>query len=254
MKGVYASERRLSSIENELAIARQLQFSILPTTTPELHNLRVAAVYEPMTAVAGDFYEFLSVDDRHAGFLVADVSGHGVPAALIASMIKVAAQSVMAYAASPSQVLDRLQEILGRDLRGQFVSAAYLWIDTENRIARYSAAGHPPLLFWCAGCAQMNRIESNGPLFGTPCDPEFPTHEFPFASGDRFLLYTDGLSEPESASGEPFADRKLDEIFRDHQTRSAAELALLILNEVRAWPPASTPQQDDITFLAIDAL
>jgi serine phosphatase RsbU (regulator of sigma subunit) len=100
----------------------------------------------------------------------------------------------------------------------------------------------------------MNRIESNGPLFGTPCDPEFPTHEFPFASGDRFLLYTDGLSEPESASGEPFADRKLDEIFRGHQTRPAAELALLILNEVRAWPPASTPQQDDITFLAIDVL
>ena len=254
MKGVYASERRLSSIENELAIARQLQFSILPTTTPELRNLRVASVYEPMTAVAGDFYEFLSVDDRHAGFLVADVSGHGVPAALIASMIKVAAQSVMAEAANPSLVLHRLQEILGSDLRGQFVSAAYLWIDTENRIARYSAAGHPPLLFWCAGCRQMNRIESNGPLFGTPCDPEFPTREFPFASGDRFLLYTDGLSEPESASGEAFADRKLDEIFRDHPSRPAAELALLILNEVRAWPAASTPQQDDITFLVIDAL
>jgi sigma-B regulation protein RsbU (phosphoserine phosphatase) len=144
MKGVYASERRLSSIENELAIARQLQFSILPTTTPELRNLRVAVVYEPMTAVAGDFYQFLSVDDRHAGFLIADVSGHGVPAALIAAMIKVAAQSVMAEAANPSLVLHRLEKILGSDLRGRFVSAAYLWIDTENRIARYSAAGHPP--------------------------------------------------------------------------------------------------------------
>jgi len=253
MKRVYSGERRLSSIENELAIARQLQFSILPTSTPEIRNLRIAAVYEPMTAVAGDFYEYLPIDDYRVGFIVADVSGHGVPAALIASMIKVAAQSVVADAANPSQVLCRLEEILS-DLRGQFVSAAYLWIDTQKRIARYSAAGHPPLLFWCAGCARMNRIESNGPLFGTPCKPEFPTREIPFVTGDRFLLYTDGLSEPENASAEPFADRKLEQILRDNQARPAAELSLLLLNAVRDWPPASTTQQDDITFLVIDML
>ena len=253
MKSVYSSERRLSSIENELAIARQLQFSILPTSTPETRNLRVAAIYEPMTAVAGDFYEFLPVDDSRVGFLVADVSGHGVPAALIASMIKVAAQSIIGYADDPSALLRRLGEILS-DLRGQFVSAAYLWIDTEKRVARYSAAGHPPLLFWCAACAQMNRIESNGPLFGTPCHPEFPTQEFSFTAGDRFLLYTDGLSEPENANGEAFGDQQIERIVRKNKSRSASELSLLLLNDVRTWSPASTQQQDDITFLIVDAL
>jgi sigma-B regulation protein RsbU (phosphoserine phosphatase) len=254
MKGVYASESRLSSIENELAIARQLQFSILPTTTPEIRSLRVAAVYEPMTAVAGDFYEFLPVDDYRAGFLVADVSGHGVPAALIASMIKVAAQSVVAYVDNPSELLHRLGETLSGQLRGQFVSAAYLWIDTEKHIARYSAAGHPPLLAWCAACAQMNRLESNGPLFGTPCEPDFPVREISFTSGDRFLLYTDGLSEPENANGEAFGDHQIERILCKNKLRSASELSLLLLNDVRRWPPTSTQQQDDITFLIIDAL
>jgi sigma-B regulation protein RsbU (phosphoserine phosphatase) len=254
MKNVYASERRLSTIENELAIARQLQFPILPTSTPDIRNLRVAAVYEPMTAVAGDFYEFLPVDDYRAGFLVADVSGHGVPAALIASMIKVAAQSVAAVANDPSELLCRLRSILSGQLQGQFVSAAYLWIDSESRTARYSAAGHPPLLCWRTCKRTLERIESNGQLIGVPFDGGFPVHEIPFCSGDRFLLYTDGLTEPENAAGEPFGDHKVEQILHDNASRPAAELSLLLLNQVRAWSSPSTPQQDDITFLLIDVL
>ena len=249
---VHASERRLSAIDNELAIARKLQFSILPTTTPNLHNLRISAVYEPMNAVAGDFYDFLPLDEYRAGFLIADVSGHGVPAALIASMIKVAAQSVVTDAAEPSKVLSRLERILSGQLRGQFISAAYLYIDAETRLARYSAAGHPPLLFWCAACNNMSRIESNGPLFGSPCEPAFPTREIPFARGDRFVLYTDGFSEPENNAGEAFADTRVAQILQGSASRSAKELSSLLLNEVGAWSPHGTPQQDDITLLVLD--
>jgi phosphoserine phosphatase RsbU/P len=254
LRSVYASERRLLAIENELAIARQLQFAILPTTTPELRNLRIAAVYEPMTAVAGDFYEYLPVDEYRAGFLVADVSGHGVPAALIASMIKVAVQSVAGFANDPGELLRRLRSALSAQLQGQFVSAAYLWIDTERRSARYSAAGHPPLLRWCAANGAMSRIESNGMLFGVSFESGYPVCEIPFISGDRFLLYTDGFSEPENAGGEPFGDQRVEQVLHDNPSRPAAELSLLLLAEVRAWPPASTAQQDDITLLVIDVL
>jgi hypothetical protein len=75
----FADERRLLSIENELAVAREIQSSILPSDIPEVRNLRITAAYHPMTAVAGDFYEFIPVDPERAGFLVADVSGHGFP-------------------------------------------------------------------------------------------------------------------------------------------------------------------------------
>jgi len=148
---VFANERRLLSVENELAIAREIQTSILPSDVPEINNLSFTAAYRPMTAVAGDFYDFIPVDQKRVGFLVADVTGHGVPAALIASMIKVAMQSVVPCAHDPREVLRGLNRILFRQLHNQLVSAAYLWLDTENHKALYSAAGHPPLLRWWEG-------------------------------------------------------------------------------------------------------
>jgi len=119
---VFTNERRLLSIETELEMARQIQSSILPAGVPELENLRVAASYHPMTSVAGDFYQFVRSDSNHMGILVADVSGHGIPAALISSMIKVAMQSVSVHADDPAQVLGGLNRILFSEAHGQFAS------------------------------------------------------------------------------------------------------------------------------------
>jgi len=247
---VFGSERRLLSIEKELEVARQLQFSILPTAIPEIENVHVAVRYQPMAAVAGDFYEFVPVEGKRIGFLVADVTGHGVPAALIASMIKVATQSVEACAHDPREVLRGLNRILFKQIHEQYVSAAYLWIDPEHGNALYSAAGHPPLLLWSED--SLERIESNGLLFGVIADPEYPVREFAIRSGDRLLLYTDGLIEPQNSSGAFFGDRKLEEVIRNNQSRPPAELLEQLLSEIRAWQPASQPQQDDITLVLID--
>ena len=248
----FANERRLLSIERELEVARQLQFSILPTTIPEVENVRIAVAYQPMTAVAGDFYELIPVDRNQVGFLVADVTGHGVPAALIASMIKVAMQSVAPCAYDPREVLGGLNRILFNQLHEQFVSAAYLWLDTGNRKASYSAAGHPPLLLWREG--KLERIESNGLLFGIVPDPNYPVCELRIFSGDRFLLYTDGVIEPENARGDSFGDRKLEEVVRNNQSRPPSELLEQLISEVRIWQPAGLAQQDDITLIVIDVV
>jgi sigma-B regulation protein RsbU (phosphoserine phosphatase) len=247
---VFGNERRLLSIDKELEVARQLQFSILPTAVPEIHNLRIAVSYRPMTAVAGDFYEFIPVDEKRIGFLVADVTGHGVPAALIASMIKVATQSVEPSANDPREVLCGLNRILFKQLHEQYVSAAYLWLDMEPGKALYSAAGHPPLLRWREGA--LERIESNGLLFGVIPNPEYPVREFAIRTGDRLLLYTDGLIEPQNVGGESFGDRKLEEVIRKNQSRPPAELLEQMLSNIRTWQPASLPQQDDITIVMID--
>lgn len=248
----YANEHRLLSIENELALARKLQLSILPTAIPEVQNIRIAVAYQPMTAVAGDFYEFVPVDGKQVGFLVADVTGHGVPAALIASMIKVAMQSLVPCAQDPREVLRGLNRILFRQSLDQFASAAYLWLDTENRKALYSAAGHPPLLRWRQG--KLERIESNGLLFGVTQDPDYPVRDLPIYPGDRFLLYTDGVIEPENASGNSFGDCKLEEVVREHQSRSPSDLSDQLLSEIHLWQPASLAQQDDITLIVIDVV
>jgi sigma-B regulation protein RsbU (phosphoserine phosphatase) len=252
MQIVSAHEHRLLSIESELAIAREIQTSILPGASPELSHLSIAAAYRPMTAVAGDFYDFIPVDQDRVGFLVADVSGHGVPAALIAGMIKVALQSIVPCAQDPCEVLRGLNRILSRQLHNLFVTASYLWLDTENRKALYSAAGHPPLLRWREG--QLERIESNGLLFGVTPESDYPVFEMPIGEGDRFLMYTDGLVEPENASGDSFGDRKLEQVVRNNQSRPPSELVDQLLTEIQLWQPASTAQQDDITLIVIDSI
>jgi len=249
---VFATERRLFSIENELAIARDIQTSILPSSSPEIKNLRITTAYRPMAAVAGDFYEFIPIDQHRIGFLVADVSGHGVPAALIASMIKVAAQTVVPCAQDPDEVLRVLNRILSAQLHDQFVTAAYLLIDAQNRKARYSAAGHPPLLL--SRGSQLQRIESNGIVFGVSSDPDYPVRDMPICPGDRFILYTDGVIEPENATGASFGDSKLEEVVRNNQSRPPLELVDRLLSEIRQWQPASLPQQDDITLIVIDVV
>jgi len=249
---IFADERRLLSIESELAIAREIQSSILPRSAPELKGLRINAAYRPMTAVAGDFYEFVKVDQNRVGFLVADVSGHGVPAALIAAMVKVAMQSVVPSADDPREVLRGLNRILSGQLQDQFVSAAYLWLDMENREALYSAAGHPPLLRWREG--KLERVESNGLLLGLRADSDYPVYEMPLNSGDRFLLYTDGVIEPENAAGDFFGDHQLEQIVRNNCSRRPAELSEELLSGIRQWRPASVPQQDDITLIIIDVV
>jgi phosphoserine phosphatase RsbU/P len=251
---LFANERRLLSIETELETARQIQSSILPPTVPELENLHIAASYQPMTAVAGDFYEFIRSDKHHLGILVADVSGHGVPAALISSMIKVAMQSVAVHADDPAQVLRGLNRILWSEARGQFVSAAYVWIDTENRTALYSAAGHPPLLCWRHTRAAMQRIESNGLLLGVEPDSAYPVCSLPLEPSDRVLLYTDGVTETENAAGEAFGDQELERVVRNHQSEPAFELSRQVLSELQRWRPVAVNQQDDITLIVVEVL
>jgi serine phosphatase RsbU (regulator of sigma subunit) len=207
-----------------------------------------------MTAVAGDFYQFVRSDNNHLGVLVADVSGHGIPAALISSMIKVAMQSVTVHADDPAQVLAGLNRILASEAQGQFASAAYVWIDTENRNALYSAAGHPPLLCWRNTRGEMQRIESNGLLFGVGPDSEYPVCRVPLEPSDRFLLYTDGVTETENAAGEAFGDQQLEQVVRKHRLQPASELSRQVLSELQRWRPAAVNQQDDITLIVVDVL
>ncbi len=245
----FTNERRLLAIENELEIARKMQLQILPAGAPQVGQLRMSAAYQPMTAVAGDFYDFVAIDEMRVGILVADVAGHGVSAALIASMIKVAMQSVVSVAGDPGAVLGGLNRILSGQLRGQLVSAAYLWLDTENRTARYSAAGHPPLLRWSR--AHLEGIESNGLLFGMLDECEYPVRTMEIEPGQRFLLYTDGVTESENGRGEFFGDARLEEVVRGNQGRSPSECSDAILDAIRRWRPPSVPQQDDITLVVV---
>ncbi len=157
-------DQQLASLHQELEVAKRIQLSILPTGFPVSQHFTVAARYVPMTAVAGDFYDFLSTGGPRAGLLVADVSGHGVPAALIASMVKMATTAQRQHAASPERLLAGVNEALCGSTQGQFVTAAYVYLDAERGELCYAAAGHPPMLLLRDG--QVCSIEENGLVLG----------------------------------------------------------------------------------------
>jgi len=246
---VLEREVELGEIQKELDLARSIQQSILPSSFPASKSFKVAACYKPMTSVAGDFYDFLVANDRQAGVLVADVSGHGIPAALIASMLKMAADSNRLRAAEPAALLQAMNSALHGSTRGEMVTAAYVYLDAESKEMRYSAAGHPAMLMLREG-AVTEVVENGLPLAAAPFD-SFRERRLEIRAGDRLLLYTDGLVEARNGAGEMFGEERLTAAFASSVHAATEEAAGAILAAVERW---SAQQDDDRTVLVCDYL
>jgi sigma-B regulation protein RsbU (phosphoserine phosphatase) len=142
----FAGQRELAIVEGEMVMARAIQSGILPHAPPVFKDFAIDVRYIPARSVAGDIYDFLRLDDHRLALLVADVTGHGVPAALIASMVKVAFSSQQEHANAPGRVLAEMNRVLCGHFEGRFVTAACVFVDAERPVVRYALAGHPPPL------------------------------------------------------------------------------------------------------------
>jgi phosphoserine phosphatase RsbU/P len=251
---IFANEERLLAIHKELEIARRIQSSILPQNVPILAGLEVAARYVPMSAVAGDFYDFLLVDEKHLGVLIADVTGHGIPAALIASMLKVAFAGQAPGANDPARVLTGLNHALCGKFEEHFVTAAYLFVDLEKRLLRYSAAGHPPLMMATRTEPNVREIQENGLMLGLFPEASYSAVEIQIDSGSRCLLYTDGVFEASNAAREEFGKSRCKEFLESHRSLAAAAFADDLLGHISSFSSNNSGrvQEDDITVLVLD--
>ncbi len=238
---------QLGELQRELEVATRIQMANLPPAYPNSSSFSVASRYVPMTSVAGDFYDFLVADETQAGLLIADVSGHGVPAALIASMVKLAASSQRAHAAEPAALLSGMNAALCGNTQDQFVTAAYVHLDAASASLRYSAAAHPPLLLLRDGAVRA--IEENGLLLGAFPSAVFSTAVHPLAPGDRLVLYTDGVIEAADAKQEEFGQSRLQALLRKGAHLAPQAAADLIIGSVQTW---SKSQDDDLTVLVCD--
>lgn len=250
----FANEERLLAINKELEVARRIQSSTLPQSVPTLAGLEIAARCMPMSAVAGDFYDFLGVDEKRVGILVADVTGHGVPAALIASMLKVAFAGQAAHSDDPARVLTGLNRSLCGKFEEHFVTAAYLFVDLERNRLRYSAAAHPPLMLASRGAGKVREIEENGLMLGMFPEAAYSTVEIGLSPGDRCLLYTDGLFEAKNAAQEEFGKSRCKEFMETQRDIPAARFVQTLLDSVATFSGYNTDhaQEDDITLLVLD--
>jgi sigma-B regulation protein RsbU (phosphoserine phosphatase) len=200
-----------------------------------------------MRSVAGDFYDFLATDSNHAGLLIADVSGHGVPAALIASMVKMSATAQRGNAAHPATLLAGMNTALCGNTQGQFVTAAYVYLDARTRELRYSAAGHPSMLLLRGG--QVVEVAENGLLLAAAENAHYTEKSVGMETGDRLLLYTDGLLEARDAGGRMFGEELLFSALKKSAGLSPADAVQRIIAEVQQWAKS---QDDDLTALVCD--
>jgi phosphoserine phosphatase RsbU/P len=250
----FANEHRLLAIDKELEIARQIQSSILPRAVPNIAGLEIAARYLPMSAVAGDFYDFLTLNSNQLGILVADVTGHGVPAALIASMLNGAFAGQNTHAQYPELVLVGLNEALCGKFEEHFVTAVHLYADLDAKIVRYAGAGHPPLLLGNRSNSEVRSIEQNGYFLGMFPEAVYSSIEIPLQQGDRYVLYTDGLPESTNDKAEEFGLPRCMQFLGSHSRLPPIALADELLSEIARWSARASGrlQEDDMTLVVID--
>jgi serine phosphatase RsbU (regulator of sigma subunit) len=245
-----SDERRLVALTSELDTARQIQASILPQAMPEIAGLDIAARCIPMTAVGGDFFDFQAVDDRRLGILIADVSGHGIPAALIASMVKIALASQSDQASDPAAVLAGMNRILRGKMKRAFVTAAYVFLDAESRTLRYASAGHPPLLLRRGGEGSVEEVRQEAPPLGVLPRSAYRNAELSLAPGDRILLYTDGVTEARNGTEEDFGDERLREL-AGAGDMTPDVFADELLRRLKAWRGRGEGFEDDVTVVIV---
>ncbi|MGC2280561.1 MAG: SpoIIE family protein phosphatase [Candidatus Acidiferrales bacterium] len=246
--------RQLLDLNNELEMARDIQLSILPHKIPKIRGLEIAARYIPMSLVAGDFYDFIIVDEKRLGILVADVSGHGLPAALIASMLKVALAAQSPHARDPGRVLSGLNQSLCGIFKHHFVTAAYVFVDMEKNCIKYAGAGHPPLLLWHKSTERTSSVLENGLLLGFIPGAPYSVVEVRVEPGDKAVLYTDGILETRSPSNEEFGPDLFKLFLESNHNLKADNFADLMLDELTGWSNnrKGVGQEEDITLLVID--
>jgi sigma-B regulation protein RsbU (phosphoserine phosphatase) len=242
---VFAREAALVAVNRELETARQIQVALLPRDLPHLSHVDLAVRYLPMTAVAGDLYDFAVLDPGRVGVLVADVAGHGVPAALVASMVKVAFTSQSANAHDPATMLTGMNKTLCGHLEGSFVTAIYAVISGETLV--YANAGHPSLLVGRSD-GRVDSADERGCMLGVFPGAIYANGRVDVLPGDHLLLYTDGVTEAQNPFGEFVDEHRVRDWLTSSRDENASTVADSLLQRLRSWHGVGA-FDDDVTFV-----
>ncbi|EKJ85814.1 serine phosphatase RsbU (regulator of sigma subunit) [Leptospira meyeri] len=194
------AKNQLTTIKKDLETARKIQMRILPDQLPANQNLAMMVSYFPLYDVGGDFYDFFEFNDG-LGLVIADVTGHGVSAALDSSTVKIAFRNAKEYNKSPKELIGAMNRFLCTSLHARFVSAAYLYVDYEKKKLSFSSAGNPPFVVIRNG--EIESFECPGLLLGVRPDYQYEEQEIGLQEGDRILVFTDGLYENLKPDEEP---------------------------------------------------
>ena len=250
---------QLESIKNDLAIAGEIQQTILPRSFPPFPELtEVVDIYASMTPakdVGGDFYDFFQIDDERIGLVIADVSGKGVPASLFMAVSRTLLRATALRGVSSAECLTYANKLLCKEsLDSMFVTVFYGIYHYKTGMMDYTNAGHnPPYLLRGGRTFECLPVASNF-VVGVFDDIEFESNTLTFGIGDTLLLYTDGVTEAFNDKREQFSESNLQDILASmHESSSAKEVVTSVLQSVKTFS-GDYPQSDDITLLSLQRI
>jgi len=218
-------------LERDLAMARELQFRLLPPTLPKISNLEVAAKFVPARAIGGDLYDFMGYSLSRTAIVVGDVSGKGAPAAIYAALVSGILRSHAPIEPAPAEMLSAVNFSLGeRRIDGQFVSLIYAVWDDENRTLRVANSGLPRPVYCHDGKAQV--IEATGLPLGLFDDAEYDELSFAAKPGDMFVFFSDGILDAQNRARELFGRARLEQIVTGNCGMSADQVVNSIFQAV----------------------
>jgi serine phosphatase RsbU (regulator of sigma subunit) len=242
----------ISGMRRELDMAKKIQLSLLPEKPPKIKGCDIGTYYLPMKEIGGDFYDFYEKDDKSFSCLVADVSGHGAAAALIASMLKVSFSSTADLYNQPREALLKMNRSLLGNLGKKFVTAVYAHIDLREKTLTYSSAGHPAILVQRRSEQRIIYLEPKGQFLGWFDDIKLREYTFSIEIGDRILIYTDGLIEAFNDKHVMFDYDHLEEALMKNTSLSAEGLTYFLGYHIKEWVGFTRDFEDDITLVTVD--
>ena len=245
-------EAERARVGSELAIGRRIQRSLLPRSFPEVEGWTFAAHYEPAREIGGDLFDVFRLrgEGRRIGILIADVTGKGIPAALLMADVRALLHAAADNADGPADALGRVNRILVNErATSLFVTAALLAVDAESGAVRYASAGHEAPLVARAG-GRIDRLDAAGPILGAFADAEFAEETSIVEPGAAVLLYTDGLTEARDSDRHFYGDERLLATLAGARGRSAEAIKESLVADVLAFR-GDAEAFDDTTLLVV---
>ncbi len=253
-------EKELALLENarvsrDMEIARQIQFSLLPSVLPELPGVVFAGICIPATHVGGDYYDFFLRDEQTLDIVIADVSGHSIGAALIMAETRSVLRAQAYSATTAPDVLSLLNDLLYEDLTKAelFITMFYVKYNVSSRMLSFSSAGHNRPLLYRDGEITCIELDAEGMILGMRKQVDFENKSLKMRGGDILLLYTDGITEAQNTNGEFFGSGRLCEIIADKHTEEPQIIIDFVLESLKYFC-RSVPLQDDISMVVLKIL
>ena len=241
--------RQEKRLERDLAMARELQFRLLPQSRPKLGNLEIAAKFSPARAIGGDLYDFLSYSNSRLALAIGDISGKGAPAAIYAALVSGILRSHAPMEPGPAEMLAAVNYSLAeRRIEGQFVSLIYAVWDDENRTLQVSNSGLPRPVYCHKGKTQL--IEATGLPLGLFDDAEYDEFTFQAEPDDVFVFFSDGILDATNKAGDLFGRTRLEKIINECSGNSAESIVKSVF-KAAAEHAKGVETFDDQTVVAI---